>query len=255
MSGSTLLFLQQKEGLHSCGPFRFRVLTKLLLNRRRRNESVRKRRGRRPDPSTPDATRDSARTISDSNALAAVAPCKQTRWPIYLVLFAIGPIRISGLRMDNHEAQWLWWDFAHITGGAILRAKAVENDHARIDWERQTQAVRTAGLGFACSLLELRELDRVDDHSNLLFDLRNAVLHNGGDITQNRGAPRPFNNCRSYIDNEKWLELDPENKFGLSRSFSMSTDGRITFGPALFELVTRIFRNYLTEEELARPAP
>lgn len=156
--------------------------------------------------------------------------------------------------MDNHKAFWTWWDFAQVIGGGLLIAQ--KNDTiGRTDWELLTQAVRTSGLGFACSLFELQGFKYKNDHANLIFHLRNAAIHNGGDVSKNDRAPVPFNDCRDYIDKKRWLEVDPNDNFSLSRSFSMTHSGQVTFGPAIFELVSRILRSFLSEEEKKRPAP
>ena len=90
--------------------------------------------------------------------------------------------------MTIYDAHWLWYDFANIAGSAVMRSKNVDSDDPHIDWERQEQAVRIAGLSFSCSIFETLELKGADNHLKTLFHLRNAALHNSSDISQNNAT-------------------------------------------------------------------
>ena len=90
--------------------------------------------------------------------------------------------------MTKYEAHWLWYDFANIAGSAVMRSQNVDSDDPYIDWQRQEQSVRIAGLSFACSIFETLELKGADDHVNTLFHLRNAALHNSRDIKEKRAC-------------------------------------------------------------------
>ena len=148
------------------------------------------------------------------------------------------------------RTHWLWSDFADIAGSAVLRSQTAHNDPT-IDWDRQKQALRTAGLAFACSVLEADNHKHNDGHTKVLFHLRNAVIHNGGDITLNHGAPKPYDECMDYLKNERWKELDSL----IGSFFSIAPSGGITLEAKIFFFVKRLFWSCMSPGEQAKPAP
>lgn len=157
--------------------------------------------------------------------------------------------------MTNYEVHWLWYDFANIAGSAVTRSQNVDNDVPHIDWERQHQAIRIAGLSFACALLESLNVRGSSRHTEVLFHLRNAVLHNSGNITQNRGHPRPYDECRAYLDAELWKQIYPAYPDRENRHFDLDDRGMVTIETSIFRFVERLFDSFLTEKERKMPPP
>ena len=157
--------------------------------------------------------------------------------------------------MTNHEAHWLWYDFANIAGSAVMRSQNVDGHDPHIDWERQHQAIRIAGVSFACALLESLDLRGSSQHTEVLFHLRNASLHNSGNIRLNRGHPKPYDECRAYLDSEFWKEIYPNYPEREKSYFDIHSDGMVTIETSIFRFVERLFDSFLTDEERKTPPP
>ncbi|MEJ1489694.1 MAG: hypothetical protein RPU72_15265 [Candidatus Sedimenticola sp. (ex Thyasira tokunagai)] len=131
--------------------------------------------------------------------------------------------------MNNYEAHWLWYDFANVADSAIMRSKNVDSDDPYINWEKQEQSMRIAALSFACSILETLELKNNDSHTKILFHLRNAVLHNTGNIHNNRGKPKPYQECMKYLSDEKHYDVYANRTTASSKVYyTITEDGKVT---------------------------
>lgn len=152
--------------------------------------------------------------------------------------------------MDEWKTFWFWYDFKNIAGSAVMRSQNVDGHDASIDWERQTQAMRAAGLSMACSLLEGLSKKHADKHAGVLAYLRNAVLHNGGDISKNNGHPKPLDACQSYLADNLWLEISPQCK-----RYFLIRDNMVWLEASLFWFIERLFDSYMSEEQRKKGAP
>lgn len=157
--------------------------------------------------------------------------------------------------MTEYEAHWLWYDFSNIAGSAVMRSKNVDIDDPHIDWDKQEQAVRTAALSFACAIFETLDLKGNSDHIKTLFHLRNAVLHNSGNISQNTGHPKPLEHCDNYYKNSKWADVFT-NEVEKKRSYFEIKDGKsVSIEAPIFRFVERLLDGYLTDDERKTPPP
>ena len=157
--------------------------------------------------------------------------------------------------MTKYEAHWLWYDFANIAGSAVMRSQNVDANDPHIDWHRQDQAIRLAGLSFACSIFEELGLKGANDHITTLFHLRNAMLHNSSDIKLNRGHPNPFNECIQYLSNEIWKQVISVYSEREKPHFILNGNGTVSIEASIFRFVERLLDTFLTEQERKTPPP
>lgn len=157
--------------------------------------------------------------------------------------------------MTNYEAYWLWYDFKDIAGSAVMRSQNVDSDDPHIDWERQHQAIRVAGLSFACSIFETLDLRYANSHVEILFHLRNALLHNSGNIRSNHGHPRPQNECIDYLESDRWRDIYSSYPEREKKHFDMDDHGKVCIEVPIFRFIERLFDTFLTDEERRTPPP
>lgn len=157
--------------------------------------------------------------------------------------------------MNDYEAHWLWYDFANIAGSAVMRSQNVDAGDPHIDWKKQHQAVRIAGLSFACAILETLNRKNSCLHTRVLFHLRNAVLHNSGNIYNNIGHPKPFEECAKYLEEDTWKEVFTIYKDRERKHFSIDQNGQVIIENSFFRFVERLLDSYKTDEERKLPPP
>jgi hypothetical protein len=69
-----------------------------------------------------------------------------------------------------------------------VKREKLNNPDANIDWEKTEHYVRIGALSSACVLLEDANLKGTNVHIRLLFEIRNAFIHNKGDMALNRNS-------------------------------------------------------------------
>ena len=158
--------------------------------------------------------------------------------------------------MDAYQAYWLWYDFNHVVSSAVSHKRDYVDRHDKyIDWDRQEQSLQIAGLSFACSMFEAMGVKHHRPHNLVLAHLRNALLHNSGNIDANRGAPRPKEECLEYISGSYWEEFDPAGKKVQRQFFEIGDDSLVRINGRLFFFIERLFDSHMTDEERQRPRP
>jgi len=158
--------------------------------------------------------------------------------------------------MDEYDAYWLWVDFNHIASSSVSRLRDyVDQDDPYIDWDRQEQAMLIASLSFACSLFEVLGVSKCRPHNHILWHLRNAVLHNGGDITKNFHSPIPHDECIDYLKDELWNEFNPPQSIVHSQYFEISLSGIVTLKGSLYFFIERLFDSHMGNDQRSRPGP
>ena len=101
-----------------------------------------------------------------------------------------------------------WFLVEHILSGATQR---IENNYSEnsIDWDVVNETVLLAGLAAGCSLLERAGVKATDEHNTVLFDIRNTLIHNAGDLSRNRKSTT-LSDAEDYLRNNKHLNLSVE---------------------------------------------
>lgn len=155
--------------------------------------------------------------------------------------------------MDARTAFWFWYDFSRIAGSAVQRQQGVDSDDPHIDWERQQQAMLTAGLSFACSMFETLGYKSNQPHNTVLAHLRNALLHNDGNIAKNFGAPKPEQECATYLASESWKAFDPVGSTVRRQFFDIDSHGQVTLNRTIFFFIERLFDSYLSQADREKP--
>lgn len=91
-----------------------------------------------------------------------------------------------------------WFHLERAFGPAVRREQRNDPD-ANVDWAKTDHYVRIGALAVACAILEDAGLKKKNEHIGLLFEIRNALIHNGGDMAMNRNA-QALQNARNYLN-------------------------------------------------------
>lgn len=93
-----------------------------------------------------------------------------------------------------------WFELQFILGPrqAIERARDVDN-RENIDWKYLEQITHGAFVTAGCAILGKAGLKNSNIHTKLIFELRNAFIHNDFDISKNR-------NKKAYLDAVNYLK-------------------------------------------------
>jgi hypothetical protein len=81
------------------------------------------------------------------------------------------------------STQWFHLELAF--GPAVDRLRR-QDPTANVDWAETEHYVRLGALAVACAMLEDAGLRQKNEHIQVLFEIRNALIHNDGDIGRNR---------------------------------------------------------------------
>jgi len=157
--------------------------------------------------------------------------------------------------MNNYEAYWIWYDFTYIAGAAVHRQRQIDGDQFGTNWARQEQVMLMAALSLGCSMFEALGLKHHVPHNKVLSHLRNALIHNGGNIALNHGHPEPLNDCKQYIQSETWKSLFPLQSTPPKAFFEISTSNTVILKKNILHSVLLIFSSHMTPDERTRPGP
>ena len=80
-----------------------------------------------------------------------------------------------------------WFHLERIFGSATRREQHIDPT-ANVDWEKTEHFVRIGALAVACAILEDAGLRQKNEHVRLLFEIRNALIHNAGNMALNRNT-------------------------------------------------------------------
>lgn len=98
-----------------------------------------------------------------------------------------------------------WFHLELCFGSAVSREKNI-NPEANIDWEKTRHYVDVGALSAACVLLEDSNLKGTNEHIRLLFEIRNALIHNNGDMSLNRNS-NSLHDAENYIQENRHKDL------------------------------------------------
>lgn len=110
--------------------------------------------------------------------------------------------------LPNLSTQWFHLEL--VFGSAVDRIRR-QDPTANIDWAKTEHYVRIGALAVACAMLEDAGLRRNNIHIEVLFEIRNAVIHNDGDISRNRNASA-LSLATGYLASKQYLLLSKELK-------------------------------------------
>lgn len=80
-----------------------------------------------------------------------------------------------------------WFHLERAIGPAVRREQRNDPD-ANVDWAKTDHYVRIGALAVACAILEDAGLKLKNEHIRQLFEIRNALIHNGGNLALNRNS-------------------------------------------------------------------
>ena len=93
-----------------------------------------------------------------------------------------------------------WFEIETILRSTTKKEKYVDN-RSDVDWDLIDQAILSTSLFTGCMILEKSGLKWKDDHTSTLVELRNAFIHNDGDISKNSNK-KALENAHQYLVNE-----------------------------------------------------
>lgn len=109
-------------------------------------------------------------------------------------------------------------------------------DHARrydsrenVDWEELEHFLMIGALATACAMMEAEGLKGRDEHIRLLFELRNALIHNSGDLSKNNNK-NALAIAQSYLTNNLHLGLSQK----LPGSFFSLQGSNVKLAPSIY---------------------
>jgi hypothetical protein len=124
-----------------------------------------------------------------------------------------------------------WFLVEHVLSGVTQR---VEHNYSgnNIDWDVVNETVLLAGLAAGCSLLERAGVKATNEHNTILFDIRNALIHNGGDLSKNHKSTA-LSNAEDYLRNNKHLNLSAE----IQQPFFTLSDSIVKLEPNILYVI------------------
>ena len=108
--------------------------------------------------------------------------------------------------MNQYAAEWFELEF--IFGPATKREQSVDV-RADVNWDELEQITRGGAVAAGCALIERAGLKGANQHIKVIFELRNAFIHNNCDISQNRNN-NAFNEASNYLSNQEYLQLSSD---------------------------------------------
>ena len=103
------------------------------------------------------------------------------------------------MALNKFAAQW--FEMEPIFNAAVAREKAIDL-RKNVDWDQLEQIALGAAACAGCSLMESAQLKGTNSHVKLIFELRNAFVHNGCDISKNYNK-NALNLARYYLQNSE----------------------------------------------------
>lgn len=104
------------------------------------------------------------------------------------------------------STQWFHLELAF--GPAVDRMRRQDPD-ANINWDETEHYVRIGALAVACAMLEDAGLRAKNEHVRVLFEIRNALIHNDGDIAMNKYS-RALPLASAYLAAGKHTQLSTQ---------------------------------------------
>ena len=121
-----------------------------------------------------------------------------------------------------------WFHLERIFGGATQRERRNDPD-ADVDWEKTDNYVRLGALATACAILEDAGRKGSNEHIQVLFEIRNALIHNCGDIALNTSSTA-LSKARAYLANSKHSEISSN----LDGPFFTLIGSKVSLSPSIY---------------------
>jgi|TARA_B110001469_G_C9399909_1_gene205596 hypothetical protein len=132
----------------------------------------------------------------------------------------------------------LWWELCFIFGGATRREKNVDLEKDK-DWDGFEQYTLGGAVSVGCALMEEAGLKgEKNEHIKLIFELRNAFVHNGFDLTKNRDK-KAFSMASEYLSDNQHLHLNGE----ISGPYFSLNGNKVVFNSGILHAITLILNN------------
>jgi hypothetical protein len=103
----------------------------------------------------------------------------------------------------NLVSQWLPLERAF---SSAIRREEYAAQVDTIDWVKADHYVRIGALATACVMLEDAGRKNSTEHIQVLFEIRNALIHNNGDLAKNRNS-KALVDAQAYLAKSKHLDL------------------------------------------------
>ena len=121
-----------------------------------------------------------------------------------------------------------WFHLERIFSGATQRERRNDPD-ADVDWEKTDNYVRLGALATACAILEDAGLRGSNEHIQVLFEIRNALIHNCGDMALNKKSTA-LSKAQVYLANSRHGEISPN----LDAPFFSLNGSMVSLSPGIY---------------------
>lgn len=105
--------------------------------------------------------------------------------------------------MNSAVEQWI--ELEQIFSTATKREQNIDL-RCNIDWQALEQVTWGAALAAGCALIESSGRKGENGHVKILFEIRNAFIHNECDISKNSNS-RALLSAQRYLENEEYKKL------------------------------------------------
>lgn len=147
--------------------------------------------------------------------------------------------------MNPADAKRIWFELEFALGTSVKREKEIDL-RSGVDWAEIEYHTLKGAIAIACSLIE--KMKRKDEHWETFREIRNALIHNQGNVTKNNNK-KALEILTTYLESEKYKKLS-EN---LS-SFYRIDDSIVTLNSGIYFAV-RSYLNWIEQVGVINSVP
>ena len=131
-------------------------------------------------------------------------------------------------KINASDYSKLWFELSCILSPAVKREKHIDS-RTGVDWTIIEQQVFGSALQIGCSFLERSSISTLDEHMKVIYQLRNAYVHNDFDLSKNRNK-KALELCSTYNERETFKEIKGYN----GNAFFELSESKAVFNESVF---------------------
>ena len=139
--------------------------------------------------------------------------------------------------MNPADAKRIWFELEFTLSTSAKREKEIDLRNG-VDWAEVEYHTLKGAIAIACSLIE--KMKRKDEHCNTFREIRNALIHNQGNVIKNNNK-KALGILTTYLEGEKYKKLSES----LS-SFYRIDDSVVTLNLEIY-LAVRSYLNWIEQ--------
>lgn len=144
--------------------------------------------------------------------------------------------------MKVNKYQKYWHEISCILHPAVKRERHIDL-RKNVDWDELNQIVLGSALILGCSFIEASGIRRDKDHLKVLFELRNAFVHNDRDLSENNNQDA-LNLCEMYLENQSYKKITGDKK----NAFYQLNNTHVVLNDNLYHFIGRSLAYFPVEE-------